>query len=177
MSIPEKDQKLLFMNSGKRCAFPECRFLLVAEASPADRPVILGEMAHIVAESPSGPRGNHPLPGPERNRYENLILLCHSHHQLIDDQPQTYTVEWLHAVKDAHEEWVERTLGRHDVTSTTAPLRVTDTVYSSLLPVEHVPPFIYGTPCDETHDRAIQQRLGALRDGEMAPFILRAQHL
>jgi hypothetical protein len=58
MSIPEKDQKLLFMNSGKRCAFPECRFLLVAEASPADRPVILGEMAHIVAESPSGPRGN-----------------------------------------------------------------------------------------------------------------------
>lgn len=64
-----------------------CRRLLTTDGSPPDRDAILGEMAHIVAESPDGPRGQSPLTPTERNNYENLLLLCNVHHQLIDDQP------------------------------------------------------------------------------------------
>src|SRR5258707_376119 len=93
MAIPPREQRILSQRSGNRCAFPNCRRRLTAEDSPPDRAVILGEIAHIVAESPDGPRGDSPLSLTERNKYENLILLCNIHHQLIDDQPQTYTVE------------------------------------------------------------------------------------
>ena len=93
MAIPEREQRILQQKSGNRCAFPTCRRVLTAESSPPDREVVLGEMAHIVGESPDGPRGDSPMPTRERNRAENLLLLCNVHHQLIDSQPQTYTVE------------------------------------------------------------------------------------
>ena len=49
----------------------------------------------------------------QRNRYENLILLCNQHHQLIDSDGALamYTVERLQAMKEDHEERVERRLG------------------------------------------------------------------
>jgi hypothetical protein len=81
---------------------------------PADATVVLGEMAHIVAESLNGPRGDSTLTLEERNRAANLILLCNTHHQFIDDQGQLeiFTVERLRALKETHEQWVEATLGR-----------------------------------------------------------------
>src|SRR5438067_1695875 len=93
VSIPEAEQRKLFARSGNRCAFSDCRRLLTADGSPPDRTVVLGEMAHIVAERLQGPRGNSPMPLSERNRAENLVLLCNNHHQLVDSQPQTYAVE------------------------------------------------------------------------------------
>ncbi|WP_426502469.1 hypothetical protein ACPPVO_33075 [Dactylosporangium sp. McL0621] len=65
------------------CAFPGCRAALTAEASGADRVAALGEMAHIVGESPNGPCGGSPLTRAERERYENLFLLCGHHHELV----------------------------------------------------------------------------------------------
>lgn len=140
--------------------------------------VVLGEMAHIVAERAAGPRGNAAVSVAERNRAENLILLCNNHHQLIDSQPQTYTVERLRAMKEAHEEWVEKTLGRgnerdgYDV----APPRVAEVVHSTLLPVERMPAYIYSAPCDLA-EREVASRLGSLRSGEMAPYIVRGRML
>jgi HNH endonuclease len=90
MAIPAREQRILLQRSGNRCAFPHCRRVLTAEDSPPDRAVILGEIAHIVAESPDGPRGDLPLSPAERNKYENLILLCNVHHQQIDDQPRLF---------------------------------------------------------------------------------------
>src|SRR5260370_15183691 len=109
MAIPPREQRILSQRSGNRCAFQDCRRRLTAEDSPPDRAVILGEIAHIVAESPHGPRGESPLLLAERNRDENLILLCNVHHQLIDDQPQTYKTERLKQMKQDHEVWVEKT--------------------------------------------------------------------
>jgi hypothetical protein len=40
-----------------------------------DREVVLGEIAHVVAQQPSGPRGSSPLSTEQRNRYENTMLL------------------------------------------------------------------------------------------------------
>lgn len=178
MAIPESEQRKLFARSGNRCAFPECRRVLTADGSPPDRLVVLGEMAHIAADRPDGPRGNHPLPMAERNRAENLILLCNTHHQLIDSQPQTYTVQRLRAMKEGHEQWVENSLGigmgapDH---SAQAP-RVTEIVHSTLLPVERMPAYIYGAPYERT-EHHVPEEIGRLRSGEMAPFIVQGKML
>jgi hypothetical protein len=175
LAIPVAEQRKLFVKSGNRCAFSECRRLLTADATPSDDLVVLGEAAHIVGESARGPRGNSILSLSERNRYENLLLLCNLHHQLVDAQDQTYTVDRLLAVKEAHELWVERTLGTavDGRPKTETSLSVTGTVYSTLLPVVQMPRFVYGVPCPSTEERELSGRLGRLRHGEMAPFILR----
>ena len=76
MAIPMAQQRRLLQRSGNLCAFPSCRLLLTAPGTPDDPVVVLGEIAHIVAESPNGPRGTSPLSAEERNLYPNLILLC-----------------------------------------------------------------------------------------------------
>jgi hypothetical protein len=174
MALPLKEQRILFLKSGNRCAFPDCRRMLTAEASPPDGPVVLGEVAHIVADRPDGPRGNYPLPTRERNQYDNLILLCNQHHQLVDAQPQTYTVEKLHAMKEAHEQWVEKTLGITEDKATVSAHRVDETVYSTLLPVERLPWYVYGVPCQFTAENDVLSRMRPLRNHEMAPFIIRS---
>ena len=62
----------------------------------------------------AGPRGNSPLTAEQRDRYANLILLCRNHHRIIDDSPETYTVEALHLLKQQHEQWVEDSLPDYD---------------------------------------------------------------
>lgn len=47
-------------------------------------PIVVGHEAHIVAEEDDGPRGDPSMPVSERNAYPNLILLCPTHHTLID---------------------------------------------------------------------------------------------
>lgn len=174
MAIPLKEQRLLFAKSGNRCAFEGCRRVLTAEASPPDSPVVLGEAAHIVAESPDGPRGNYSLPSDKRNQYDNLILLCNQHHQLVDSQPQTYPVERLHAMREIHEKWVEQTLGLADEKLVLPNPNVEDTVFSTLLHVERLPRYIYGVPCDAKNEKAVQARIRPGRDHEITPFIIRA---
>ncbi len=102
-NIPFKDKKQLWAKSGNICSFPECNSELCEEGLGT----IVGEEAHIIAEEPNGPRGNPPLTIEERNRYDNLILLCKKHHKIIDSNPDTFTVEALHKYKDAHEQWVK----------------------------------------------------------------------
>jgi hypothetical protein len=69
-------------------------------------------MAHIIAHSDEGPRGDPAFPEKERNRYPNLILLCPNHHEEIDAEPERYDVAVLQAMKEDHEESVARQLDR-----------------------------------------------------------------
>lgn len=78
----------------------------------ADR-AMLGDMAHVIAHRDDGPRGNATVPVSQREAYENLILLCPTHHRLIDSQPDQHPPEMLRQWKADHEAWVERELGRH----------------------------------------------------------------
>ncbi|MEU1548947.1 tetratricopeptide repeat protein [Nocardia sp. NPDC005745] len=104
------EQRKLFQRCGNVCAFPDCMRKLTADATLDDPLVVLGEIAHIIAESNNGPRGRSPLTKAQRNRYDNLILLCNQHHQLIDSQPDTWTTSRLREMKAAHEDWVARRL-------------------------------------------------------------------
>jgi hypothetical protein len=60
----------------------------------------VGEEAHIVAREPGGPRGGA---GPGGDEYSNLVLLCPTHHRIVDDRPDEYTVERLLEFKSEHE--------------------------------------------------------------------------
>jgi hypothetical protein len=173
VAIPVSQQRKLAQLSGNMCAFPDCRVRLTADVGPDAPAAILGEMAHIVAESPNGPRGDSPLTSEQRNMAENLILLCNQHHQLIDSKEAlaTYTVERLLAMKQQHEEWVTRTLDGRANTRPEPPPMVQDTVYSTVLPVTQMPRYVFGAPCSVDKERDIKPKSSS--DSTMLPFILR----
>ena len=98
MTISDVDKKMLWGRSGLLCACDK------AELMMGDR--IIGEMAHIVAQSEQGPRGHSKLDQEERDSYGNLILLCPKCHTMIDKDPDTWSVEKLLEMKREHEAWV-----------------------------------------------------------------------
>lgn len=110
MSISLKTHKLLWGYSGNKCAFEDCRNDLIADETESDDESIIGDEAHIVARSEDGPRGKSKLSEEERDKYDNLILLCRKHHKIIDDQFNFYTVEKLNKIKKEHESWVKASL-------------------------------------------------------------------
>jgi hypothetical protein len=80
--------------------------VLVVDETETDDPSIIGEEAHIVAQKDDGPRGLSDLSIEQRDRFENLILLCRNHHKVIDDQEKEYTVDLLKAYKATHLKYV-----------------------------------------------------------------------
>jgi hypothetical protein len=110
MGKSTKTHKMLWGRSGNRCAMPGCRRVLYEDETLTDDASLLGEEAYIVARSPEGPRGDSPLTEEERDKYDNLILMCRIHHRIIDDQPLEYTVDKLHKMKSDHLAWVEKNL-------------------------------------------------------------------
>lgn len=102
MTISPKDRKLLWVRSGNECAFPGCPQALAIFGLEGELTVV-GEEAHIVSRSPDGPRGNQEVPRGLINGVPNLILLCPTHHRIIDEQPNIYPVEALRDIKDSHE--------------------------------------------------------------------------
>ncbi len=89
MNISEKDLKKLWGLAAGMCAFPGCQQDCLVFVDLKD-PTVLGEMAHVIAQSPKGPRGK--ATGGE-DTYENLILLCPTHHRLVDKAPSGYYKE------------------------------------------------------------------------------------
>ena len=57
--------------------------------------ITIGHIAHIEADSDSGPRANLSLSDQQRKAYPNLIVLCPNHHTIVDADEDTYTVEKL----------------------------------------------------------------------------------
>jgi len=71
---------------------------------------VVGEEAHIVAQSAGGPRGCLDPPGGDVDGYDNLVLLCRNDHKTVDDQPEVFSVIELINRKKSHEQWVAETL-------------------------------------------------------------------
>lgn len=123
VAILPPDIKLLYGGAAERCSFPGCREVLVVKSETGKKRQI-GEMAHIVAYSDSGPRADSSYPREKKNKYENLILLCGTHHNVIDALPDKYTVDCLRKMKKNHEDWVTNSLGRRAVEIGFAELEV-----------------------------------------------------
>jgi hypothetical protein len=109
-SYNDRTLKLLWGRAAGRCAMPECRVELFAEATEYDPVVVIGEIAHVAAAADDGPRAAPALAAAQRNNYENLILLCQNCHARIDGQTGFYSVDRLKDIKQAHEAWVRASL-------------------------------------------------------------------
>ena len=111
-TITTTDLKSLWARSGGICAI--CRKGLSLPGTTGT----IGEMAHIVAHSPSGPRSDQTFPQCKLNDYENLILLCPNHHREIDLNVEEWPVQKLKAIKIQSENWVSRRLQADSKAST-----------------------------------------------------------
>jgi hypothetical protein len=109
-SYTDRTLKLLWGRAAGRCAMPECRVELFAEATEYDPVVVIGEIAHVAGAADAGPRGAPELATARRNDYDNLILLCQNCHARIDGQTGFYSVAKLKDIKQAHEVWVRASL-------------------------------------------------------------------
>ena len=119
MSISQRDIKLLWGRAAGICSFPDCRIKLSQDKNASSESYPFGEQAHIVGESERAPRGKSSLTDEERSSYFNLILLCPTHHTIVDNNPEDYPVEKLHLIKAEHELWVEQTYsGSKDIRKT-----------------------------------------------------------
>jgi hypothetical protein len=108
MGISDSDAKILWGRAAGICSNPNCRrdLTVILEQKGTYN---LGEMAHIIARSPDGPRGNAEGGSDE---YANLILLCPTCHTTIDKAPTGQCPEaMLHQWKHDHEKSI-RTAGK-----------------------------------------------------------------
>lgn len=115
MSVTVKTRVLLWGRAGGRCSFEGCGRELIEDATTTDDASLLGEIAHILADSEDGPRGTSNLSQEQRDKYANLILLCREHHKIVDDQERTYSVDLLTVMKAAHEARVRAALSPADL--------------------------------------------------------------
>lgn len=103
-TIPTKIASALWAKAGGRCEYRGCNQDLVGDLISGKRDALFGFIAHIVADSPDGPRGDPTLSPLLARDLSNLMLMCAKHHKLIDvDGRDDHPVELLRAMKDAHE--------------------------------------------------------------------------
>lgn len=95
--------KKLFALSGNRCAFSECLNPLVDGSG-----TVTGEICHIRGRKKGSARFDPSQTDEERHGFDNLVLMCPSHHTVIDDNEEVYTVEALLEIKRKHETHSEK---------------------------------------------------------------------
>jgi hypothetical protein len=97
LTITQVTLKQLFASSGNRCAFQGCKQPIIAEDGS-----VLGEVCHIQAANPGGQRYNKEQTDEQRRDFQNLLLLCPTHHK-VTDNVRIYTVQVLQEMKRLHE--------------------------------------------------------------------------
>ena len=115
---------MLWSRAENICSFPGCNRDLIVDATKDDKASFIGVECHIVASSDDWARGLNRISEEENAKYRqliddkdgyiNLILLCPNHHKVIDDQPNTYTIEAVCTMKREHELKVRASLSTAD---------------------------------------------------------------
>lgn len=108
MAISARTRKLLWARSGSLCAV--CKCPVIEPETPHDEASVTGEEAHIHGQEAGTARFDPGLSADQLDVYDNLIILCGSHHKMIDDQRVTYTVQRVRDIKAQHEGWVRTRL-------------------------------------------------------------------
>ncbi len=180
VTVTGRDRAILWGRAAARCAYPSCRKQLITDHRHAGEDVLIGEVAHIVAQNSNGPRGDQDPPGSTRDGQENLILLCREHHAIVDSRPAQFPVAKLVQLKSDHETWVESQLFPHDHLArlTTPTEAISERVYSTLLPIHRIPSYVYLAECTLTENEIAQSlRQDHLPLGLVAPFVVRRGNL
>lgn len=106
MSISAATRKTLWTRAHNECAFPTCIQELTLDGEDSDsgvaKVILIGEEAHIRAQSAGGPR--YDASYADVDGYENLMLMCPTHHSMIDaNDGKGYPVKALLKMKADHE--------------------------------------------------------------------------
>lgn len=110
-TIPTKVQFKVWLRAGGRCEYPGCNEPLWKDSLTL-RHMNAAYLAHIIADSPDGPRGHPVLSEQLKADASNIMLLCDIHHRLVDKEDvDGHPVELLRQYKQEHEERIERQTG------------------------------------------------------------------
>lgn len=103
-NIPKEVRTELWIRAGGRCQKRGCnKYLLESMTAPE---IYNGaEVAHIIASSPKGPRGQKKISKYDEIDISNLMLLCPSCHREIDKKENLdfFSIELLRKMKREHE--------------------------------------------------------------------------
>jgi len=171
-SYTQSDIKVIVAESGGYCAFPDCDEFLLVDQTGKDNQVFIGKIAHIIGHSRTGPRGDFNVPEDQLDDPKNLVVLCGTHHDIVDTQPNHYSVPVLIQMKNDHKVRIKSRNMKH---KNVAPVLVEEMVHSTLLPVTHLPAAIYSSPCrfSTSQEWEIKQAIvWPGDDTELVPFLL-----
>ena len=106
-SVPDRIRFLLWGKGAGRCQYEGCnRRLWIDDVTQAESNSAY--IAHIVADSPNGPRGDPVLSETLKADFSNLMLMCDVHHRLIDKEDvEGHPVDRLRAMKKLHEKRID----------------------------------------------------------------------
>ncbi len=165
--IPDPVTNRLFSLSGNQCAFPECTNPVTHQAAPGEKPVTLGQRAHIVGVGRQGPRSKAAPLSEDPNAVENITLFCGIHHPIVDGNPRIYSVEVLAKFKKDH----EAKMGPKDL-SVAPQYTATETVDLSLLPVATLPTAVWSAKSLFRTTEEVAEHLPRPRGSQVLPFVL-----
>lgn len=158
---PMAHVKILFSAAAGRCSFPNCRMNLVLEVEEGDKKQI-GKIAHIVAHSSTGPkkgpRADSSYPQEKLDTYDNWILLCGTHHDIVDNDEGKYTVEVLREMKKDHEAWVTSSLEKEMVNIGFAELEIAAAAISSAKAIQSKGSFDVLPPAEKIDKNNLTER-------------------
>jgi len=107
-TVTPTTRQVLWARAAGRCQYEGCNKPLIGDLISGKEDRNFGFVAHIVAETPTGPRGDAIRSPLLVNDVANLMLLCHVHHKLIDvdavdDHPEARLLD----MKRAHENRID----------------------------------------------------------------------
>jgi hypothetical protein len=106
-SIPVPVRLRLWGISAGRCEYDGCNERLWIDAVTKTQ-LNTSYIAHIIADTPEGPRGDPELSSKLKADVSNLMLLCDKHHRLIDIEDESgHPVDRLREMKQAHEKRID----------------------------------------------------------------------
>jgi hypothetical protein len=109
MGVAEQAKRLVWLRAGGRCVL--CKREVLDETMA---PVFVGDVAHVAGQGdgPGTPRLVADMPAKDRDRVDNLLLLCQACHRKVDDKAieTVYDLETLYALKQEHEYTVRHLL-------------------------------------------------------------------
>lgn len=103
IAIPPRTRYELWVAAGGRCEFAGCGNQVLRDFLTKEN-ANHSEVAHIIADSPKGPRGDAKLSKALARDAKNLMLKCPQCHLRIDRDPEQYPVSLLREMKRKHEE-------------------------------------------------------------------------
>jgi len=104
-NVSQQNRLVLWTRAAGRCQYEGCNKFLLGDIISGEEKLNKAYVAHIVARDPEGPRGD-PIRSPKlANELSNLMLMCDSHHRLIDrEAPDDHPEERLLRMKQIHED-------------------------------------------------------------------------